>query len=137
MYFPKWTLRLFCRKRHSYEASREQSKGNCNTKIFTEVILNAHDNFVKKKESIVKKYYISRLEEKLKDFISCCIPCIIVNRKVGKKEGELIPLPKSSRLLGLSYHMIVTHKAYQHILVVIDCFFKFGCIQSKLFMRKK
>lgn len=85
------------------------------------------------KESIVKEYYIPRLE--LKDFISCCIPCVIANRKVDKKKGELIPLPKSSRLLSV-YHidhvgsMTVTHKAYQHILVVIDCFSKINLAVS-------
>lgn len=43
-----------------------------------EVMRNAHDNDhfgVKKiKKNVVKEYYISRLEKKLKDFISCCIP---------------------------------------------------------------
>lgn len=85
------------------------------------------------KESIVKEYYIPQLEEKLKDFICYCISYIIVNRKVGKKEGELIQ--KRSRLLGV-YHidhvgsMTVTHKAYQHILVIIDCFSKINLAVS-------
>lgn len=73
-----------------------------------EVMRNAHENDyfgVKKiKKNVVKEYYISRLEKKLKDFISCCIPYIIANKKAGKKEGELLSSPKSSRSLSV-YHI--------------------------------
>lgn len=73
-----------------------------------EVMRNAHDNDhfgVKKiKKNVVKEYYISRLEKKLKDFISCCIPYIIANKKAGKKERELLSPPKSSRSLSV-YHI--------------------------------
>lgn len=82
------------------------------------------------KESIETEYYIPRLEEKLKEFVSCCIPCIISDRKAGKKEGELRPLPKGDRPLS-TYHidhvgpMTETGKAYRYIFVVIDSFSKF------------
>lgn len=72
-----------------------------------EVIRNAHDNDhfgVKKIKKNVKEYYMARLEKKSKDFISCCIPYIIANRKAGKKEGELLSPPKSSRSLSV-YHI--------------------------------
>lgn len=73
-----------------------------------EVMRNAHDNdhfgIKKIKKNVVKEYYISRLEKKLKDFISCCIPYIIANKKAGKKKGELLSPPKSSRSLSV-YHI--------------------------------
>lgn len=73
-----------------------------------EVMRNAHDNdhfgIKKIKKNVVKEYYISRLEKKLKDFISCCIPYIIANKKAGKKERELLSPPKSSRSLSV-YHI--------------------------------
>ena len=91
---------------------------------------NGHFGIKKMKESIETEYYIPRLEEKLKEFVSYCIPCIISNRKGGKKEGELRPLPKGDRPLS-TYHidhvgpMIETRKAYRYIFVVIDSFSKF------------
>lgn len=57
-----------------------------------EVMRNAHDNdhfgIKKIKKNVVKEYYISRLEKKLKDFISCCIPYIIANKKAAVKRKE-------------------------------------------------
>jgi len=42
----------------------------------------------KTKEIIGKKYYIPKLEDKIQRKIKCCIPCIVSNRKLGKKEGS-------------------------------------------------
>ncbi|XP_076660118.1 uncharacterized protein LOC143363405 [Halictus rubicundus] len=100
----------------------------------TEIIRNTHENghfgIKKMKETIETEYYIPRLENKLKNFISCCIPCIISDKKAGKKEGELMPLPKGDKPLN-TYHvdhvgpMSATTKAYRYIFVVIDSFSKF------------
>lgn len=37
---------------------------------------------------VQSEYYIPTLEEKLKKFIICCVPCILSEKKLGKKEGS-------------------------------------------------
>jgi len=98
-----------------------------------EIIRQAHDkghfSVKKTKEIIGKKYYIPKLEDKIQRQIKCCIPRIVSNRKLGKKEGELHPLPKEAEPLQ-TFHIDFlgplksTHKAYKHILAVIDGFTK-------------
>lgn len=102
--------------------------------MYLEIIRNTHENghigVRKMKERIETEYYIPNLEEKLKKFISCCIQCVVSERKLGKREGELTPIPKGSRPLE-TYHidhvgpMTATGKAYRYIFVVIDGFSKF------------
>ncbi|KAM8715414.1 hypothetical protein ACLKA7_002463 [Drosophila subpalustris] len=56
------------------------------------IIAKAHDrghfSIKKTKELICKEYYIQNLDDKIKKYIDCCIPCILVNRKrVGSSDG--------------------------------------------------
>lgn len=68
--------------------------------------------------------------EKIKKHIACCVPCILVNRKRGKIEGYLNPIPKGEIPLE-TYHvdhvgpMDLTTKLYKYLFVVIDAFTKF------------
>lgn len=99
-----------------------------------QIIGKAHDkgHFAAKKtkELICRTYYIPRLEEKIQEYIECCIPCITSNRKRGKQEGFLHPLQKDDVPL-FTYHIDFlgplesTHKDYKHIFSVIDSFTKF------------
>lgn len=54
-------------------------------------------------EKIKEVYYILKLTEKLKDYISCCILCILAERKRGKKEGMLMSISKGEVSLT-TYH---------------------------------
>ena len=100
----------------------------------SEIIRNAHErghfSIKKTKELISKEYFIPNLEERIQKQISNCIPCIITNRKRGKQEGELNPIPKDDTPLR-TYHIDFlgplqsTCKLYNHIFAVIDSFTKF------------
>lgn len=99
-----------------------------------EVIRRVHDKghfgVRKMKEVISREYLIPKLEEKIKLHIASCIQCIISNRKSGKQEGELHPLPKEDSPL-CTYHVDFlgplesTNKQYRHILAIVDAFTKF------------
>ncbi|KAK9728023.1 Integrase zinc binding domain [Popillia japonica] len=58
-----------------------------------EVIRSAHErgHFAcrKTRELIEQEYFIPGLQSKVERFITNCVPCIMVNRKAGKKEGYL------------------------------------------------
>lgn len=100
----------------------------------TEVIKKVHEDghfAVKKTQELIKReVYIPKLKEKIESVIANCIPCILGNRKEGRKEGLLHPIPKQEGPL-YTYHadhlgpIPSTNKNYQHILAVIDDFTKF------------
>jgi transposase InsO family protein len=99
-----------------------------------QIIKNAHENghFASKKTSelISREYYIPKLENKIKKVIANCIPCILAERKTGKQEGLLHPIPKGDKPLQV-YHadhvgpLDSTKKGYRYLLVIIDGFSKF------------
>jgi len=103
------------------------------TSMHQEVIRRSHENghFGVKKmlESIKTEYYIPDLTAKLEKYVNCCIPCILAERKAGKKEGMLKPIPKGE--VPLSTHvdhlgpMTATSKLYKYLFVVVDGFSKF------------
>lgn len=80
-------------------------------------------------ETIRDEYYIPRLKEKVESFIECCIPCILSEKKKGKQEGELKPIPKDdvslSTYLDHLGPMTSTSKLYKYLLVIVDGFSKF------------
>lgn len=103
------------------------------TSMHFDAIKRVHDqgHFGVKKmtESLSKDYYISNLT-KLEDFIRCCILCVLAEKKKGKREGVLTPIPKGDQPLQ-TYHvdhlepMNATEKLYRYLLVVVNGFSKF------------
>ncbi|GFX39514.1 transposon Tf2-9 polyprotein [Trichonephila clavipes] len=99
-----------------------------------ELIKLIHDNghfSVGKTEEIVKQeFFIPNLSNVVKKVIINCVPCILANKKTGKKEGFLNPISKESIPLS-TYHVDFigplpsTNKSYQHIFTVVDAFTKF------------
>ena len=65
---------------------------------------NGHFSVRKVAERMKEEFYVSNLNEKIEKVISCCIPCILAERKQGKKEGLLQPIPKGDRPLE-TYHI--------------------------------
>lgn len=104
------------------------------TTMQTEGIRRVHEighfGVRKMEENLKQDYYIPKLREKLEKFVSCCIPCVLAEKKLGKKEGELIPIPKGDAPLD-TFHidhlgpMTVTGKLYKHVFAVVDGFTKF------------
>ena len=83
-------------------------------------------------ETILKTQYdIPKLQEKLKFVVHTCVPCLISNKKRGKIEGLLMPIPKDDQPLQTIHAdhlgpMTTTDKKYQYIFAIIDGFTKFG-----------
>ena len=100
----------------------------------TEIIKVCHENghfaLAKTKELILRDYWFSSMDDKIKKFIANCVPCILSERKRGKQEGFLNPIDKGDTPLEV-YHvdhlgpLSQTKKGYKYIFAVIDAFTKF------------
>ncbi|GFX72448.1 transposon Tf2-9 polyprotein [Trichonephila clavipes] len=82
-------------------------------------------------EKIVKReFFIPNLSKQVQNVIINYVSCILANKKSGKKEGFLNPIPKEDVPLS-TYHVEFigplpsTNKRYQHILTIIYAFTKF------------
>ncbi|GFT78224.1 transposon Tf2-9 polyprotein [Trichonephila clavipes] len=109
----------------------------------TEIIKIIHEKghfSVAKTEEIVKQeFFFPNLNKLSQQVIANCVPCILANRKSGKREGIINPIPKDEIPLH-TYHVDFispwesTNKKYQNILTVIDAFTKFSWLYpSKIF----
>lgn len=79
---------------------------------------------------LCKEFYIPSLATKIKEVVDNCIECILIDRKSGKQECLLRPIPKEPLPLD-TFHidhlgpMPSTNQNYKHILAVVDSFTKF------------
>ncbi|GFU39324.1 transposon Tf2-9 polyprotein [Trichonephila clavipes] len=100
----------------------------------TEIVKNIHSKGhlgINKTESMLKQsFYFPIVRKCVENVINNCIECILVNKKRGKGEGLLNPIPKENIPLS-TYHIDFlgplpsTNKNYNHILSIIDAFTKF------------
>ncbi|GBM81579.1 Pro-Pol polyprotein [Araneus ventricosus] len=100
----------------------------------TEIIKLAHEKghfSAAKTEGVVKQeFFIPNLSKQVQNVTVNCVPCILTNKKSGKKDGFLNPIPKEDVPLS-TYHVDFigplpsTNKKYQHILTIVDAFTKF------------
>lgn len=99
-----------------------------------EIIRRAHDQGhfkAKKMEEIIKReFYMPKMRERIERFVQNCVTCILTDRKAGKQEGLLHPIPKDDLPLGTLHldhlgPMASTNKNYKHVLTIIDAFTKF------------
>ncbi|GFT24632.1 transposon Tf2-11 polyprotein [Trichonephila clavipes] len=100
----------------------------------TELIKLAHEkghfSSAKTEEIVKREFFIPNLSKQVQNVIINCVSCILANKKCGKKEGFLNPIPKEDVPLS-TYHVDFigplpsTNKRYQHILTIIDAFTKF------------
>ncbi|GBL99245.1 Transposon Ty3-G Gag-Pol polyprotein [Araneus ventricosus] len=100
----------------------------------TEIIKLAHEKghfSAAKTEGVVKQeFFIPNLSKQVQNVIVNCVPCILTNKKSGKKDGFLNIIPKEDVPLS-TYHVDFigplpsTNKKYQHILTIVDAFTKF------------
>ena len=86
---------------------------------------------VAKTEDIVRQqFFFPNMTKSIENVIGNCVECILVNKKRGKKEGFLNPIPKEDIPL-CTYHVDFvgplpsTNKNYNHIFTVVDAFTKF------------
>lgn len=104
-------------------------------KLAENIIRTCHEengHFGKEKvEKIIKQEYkMDNLTQKIKDCVENCLTCLISDRKRGKKEGFLHPIPKEDTPLQ-TYHldhlgpMTATDKQYKYVFGVTDAFSKF------------
>ncbi|GFY58208.1 transposon Tf2-6 polyprotein [Trichonephila inaurata madagascariensis] len=91
---------------------------------------NGHFSVAKTEEIVKQEFFIPNLTNVVKKVIVNCVPCILANKKTGKKEGVLNPISKVNIPLS-TYHVDFigplpsTNKSYQHVLTVVDAFTKF------------
>ncbi|GFS70735.1 transposon Tf2-8 polyprotein [Trichonephila clavipes] len=91
---------------------------------------NGHFSVLKTEEIVKQEFFIPNLSNVVKKVIVNCVPCILANKKTGKKEGFMNPVSKESIPLS-TYHVDFigplpsTNKSYQHIFTVVDAFTKF------------
>ncbi|GFX77888.1 hypothetical protein TNCV_739221 [Trichonephila clavipes] len=91
---------------------------------------NSHFSVGKTEEIVKQEFFIPNLSNVVKKVIVNCVPCILANKKTGKKEGFLNPISKESIPLS-TYHvdfigpLSSTNKSYRHIFTVVDAFTKF------------
>lgn len=100
------------------------------TNLISKIHQNGHFKTLKLEKIINKEYYIPNLHEKINQVIVNCIQCILVDKKEGKKEGFLHPIPKEPVPLDTIHidhlgPMPSSNKDYKYILAVIDAFTKF------------
>ncbi|GFV18722.1 hypothetical protein TNCV_4756091 [Trichonephila clavipes] len=99
----------------------------------TELIKLAHEkghfSSAKTEEIVKREFFIPNLSKQVQNVIINCESCILANKKCGKKEGFLNPIPKEDVPLSTYVDFIgplpSTNKIYQHILTIIDAFTKF------------
>ncbi|GFX10913.1 hypothetical protein TNCV_511731 [Trichonephila clavipes] len=91
---------------------------------------NGHFSVGKTEEIVKQEFFIPNFINVVKKVIFNCVPCILANKKTGKKEGFLNPISKENILLS-TYNVDFigplpsTNKSYQHIFTVVDAFTKF------------
>jgi transposase InsO family protein len=99
--------------------------------IIREAHEKGHFHYKKMKEIIEAEFYIKDLKQRIKRCIAACVKCILAERKLGKPEGFLYPIPKGSRPLE-TFHidhlgpLQNSSKNYKYIFAVIDGFTKFS-----------
>jgi len=84
----------------------------------------------KTQKLLLMDYWFKGMRQKVEDVIRSCINCIVAERKTGKSDDWLHPIPKGDRPFD-TYHvdhlgpLQSTRKKYCHLFVVIDAFTKF------------
>ena len=100
----------------------------------SEIIRDAHEKghfAVQKTVDVLKQnFYFPKMEKRVEEFIQNCVKCILVNRKRGKGEGFLHPIPKDETPLSTFHCDFIgplpsTSKQYNYIFSVVDAFTKF------------
>lgn len=69
------------------------------SRIIKEVRERDHFHYQKILQLIEKEYYIDNLQNRITRHVTNCIRCILAEKKRGKGEGLLNPIPKNERLL--------------------------------------
>ncbi|GFY35780.1 hypothetical protein TNCV_4841571 [Trichonephila clavipes] len=91
---------------------------------------NGHFSVGKTEEIVKQEFFIPNLSNVVRKVIVNCVPCILANKKTGKKEGFLNLISKESIPLS-TYHVDFigplpsTNKSYEHIFTVVGAFTKF------------
>ncbi|GFU44294.1 transposon Tf2-8 polyprotein [Trichonephila clavipes] len=116
-----------------YKISEDQELLVVPDMMQVDVIKKAHSfgHFAATKaEELVKRdYYFPNMRRCIEN-VKNCVECILVNKKRGKGEGFLNPIPKEDLPLS-TYHvdfigpLPTINKNYNHIFTVIDAFTKF------------
>ncbi|GFW44011.1 hypothetical protein TNCV_997761 [Trichonephila clavipes] len=88
-----------------------------------------HFSSAKTEEIVKREFFIPNLSKQVQNVIINCVPCILANKKCGKKKDSKSyskeDVPLSTYHVDFIGHLPSTNKRYQHILTIIDAFTKF------------
>ncbi|GFV28446.1 transposon Tf2-6 polyprotein [Trichonephila clavipes] len=93
------------------------------TEIIKTIHEKGHFSVAKTQEVVKQEFFIPNLNKLAQQVITNCVPCIQANRKSGKREEFVNPIPKYETPLH-TYHVDFigplesTNKNYQHILMI-------------------
>lgn len=99
-----------------------------------DIIRRAHERghfkSTKMEVMIENEFHIPHMKKKIERVVRNCIKCILTDRKSGKQECLLNPIPKEGLPMDTLHldhlgPMPSTNKNYKHILTVVDAFTKF------------
>lgn len=96
-----------------------------------EIYEKGHFYVRKMKDILEKEYFIRNLQKRIENHIQGCVKCILAERKRGKSEGFLQPIPKGDQPLQ-TFHidhlgpLQNTKKNYRYIFAIIDGFTKYS-----------
>ncbi|GFS58341.1 transposon Tf2-9 polyprotein [Trichonephila clavipes] len=74
------------------------------TEIIKIIHEKGHFSAAKTEEVVKQEFFIPNLNKLAQQVIANCVPCILANRKSGKREGFLNPIPKDETPLH-TYHV--------------------------------
>jgi len=99
--------------------------------IVKKIHQKGHFGAAKTEDLLKQEFFIPQARKHIEHVIANCVECILVNRKRGKGEGLLNPIPKEDVPFS-TYHIDFigplpsTKKNYVHIFAVVDAFTKFA-----------
>lgn len=98
--------------------------------IIKEIHERGHFHLKKIMQIINKEFHIADAKQRIDKCISNCIKCILAERKAGKGERWLHPIPKGEVPLDTLHVDFLgpTGKSYKYILTIVDSFTKFTWI---------
>lgn len=100
------------------------------------IIEKAHSNghFSKKKttEAINKNYFIKNVDNKVQEYISACIPCLLALSKTGKKEGFLHVIQRRDTWTTLDRCLKRRNSITTYLQSLMGLQSMYGCSQQKV-----
>ena len=121
----KWSMEESCISRRLLVVP-----GVATSVLIHEIRNKGHFGVRKMRNEFFMQYFVDDFNERAQQCMKRCIRCLMVERKAGKSDGLLHPIPKGEEPLD-TWHLehlgplASTSKQYEYILTIVDAFAKF------------